>query len=355
MPSTTLPDPDLVAIPFNPQSFDLNLHDSLPQMDIPVDNPLTVEGVELGRHLFYDPILSLDSTKSCNSCHLLSGAFTDNLPVSEGVDGAMGRRSSMSLLNIGFAYNGLFWDGRSPSLEDQALHPVEDNLELKEDWDNVENKFRDHIDYPAMFRKAFGIESRSEITRDLAAKALAQFQRTLVNFGSSKYDKVIYKLQLGAEFTEAETDGFLMFTDRGQNVDLPDAECDHCHSSATPFFTIDEYRNNGLDEVISLNDYPDKGRGEVTGKITDNGKFRVPTLRNIALTGPYMHDGRFETLEEVIDHYNEGTHPAPNVETSIVRDLGLTSQQKTSLVKFLHTLTDTSYLQNPAFDNPFEE
>ena len=136
------PDADLIAIPYSPIIVTLQLHDSLPQMNIPIDNPLTEAGIELGRHLFFDPILSVDSTKSCNSCHLLSGGLTDNQAVSVGVNGDLGQRSSMTLFNIGFANNGLFWDGRRETLEEQALDPIEDVHELADDWDNVGGTFR---------------------------------------------------------------------------------------------------------------------------------------------------------------------------------------------------------------------
>lgn len=355
------PDPDLIAIPYNPIEVTLELHDSLPQMAIPIDNPLTEAGIELGRHLFYDPVLSLDSTVSCNSCHLLDGGFTDNLPVSEGVNGAMGRRSSMSLFNIGFANNGLFWDGRRQTLEEQALDPVEDVHELAEDWDNVELKLRRSDFYPQMFRTAFGIESRDEITRELAAKALASFERTLILFGGSVFDRFKYLNEPGLNLPDAAVDGFNMFRDVPSD-NLPDIECEHCHTR--PLFTSDNYRNNGLDAVDDLNDFEDLGRGGVTMNVIDNGKFRAPTLRNIALTAPYMHDGRFETLREVIEHYNSGGHPSLNKNTLIV-PLGMEEPEVTNnvvggdaieaVIAFLHTLTDTTYLSNPAFQNPFEE
>lgn len=351
-------DEDLLAIPYNPTLRTLMFHDSLPQMDIPIDNPLTEEGIDLGRHLFFDPILSVDSTKSCNSCHLLDGGFTDNMAVSEGVNGALGQRSSMSLFNIGFAKNGLFWDGRSQTLEEQAIHPVIDVNELGEDWDNVENKLRQSTIYPQMFRKAFGIESRSEISREMAAKALASFQRTLILFGGSLFDRVNYLKEPGLELPELAIDGFAMYRDATTD-DFPDAECEHCHTR--PLFTSDNYRNNGLDEAESLEDFDDLGRGGFTMNPIDNGKFRAPSLRNIALTAPYMHDGRFETLREVVEHYNSGGHPSLNKNTLIV-PLGLEEVELINdkdgidaIVAFLHTLTDTTYLSNPEFQNPFEQ
>lgn len=338
---------DLSDIPYSPQSFAITKPDGFPSMFIPADNPMTVAGIELGRHLFFDPILSADSTMSCSSCHFPSLSFTDGVATSVGIDGVSGVRSSMSLANIGYAEKGVFWDGRSNTLEDQALIPIEDPIELHDTWENVESKLRAHPSYPEMFRKAFGIVDRSDITKELAAKAMAQFERTLIS-SNSKYDKVVF--QGLAAFTDSEARGLGMYTDAQGG--LPDAECAHCH--ALHLGTSDDYFNNGLDSVGSLTEFIDLGLGGVTQDTFDNGKFRAPTLRNIALTAPYMHDGRFETLEEVIDFYNESPNHtnASNVDVNI-RPLELTEQQKQDLVNFLHTLTDTIFTQNPAFQSPF--
>ena len=183
------PEGDLTDIPYNPVDFDLIVPDGYPEMEIPADNPMTVDGVELGRFLFWDPILSADNSMSCGSCHFPVGGFTDTLPVSVGIDGIPGRRSSMALMNVGYYYEGLFWDGRSTTLEEQALLPVEDPIELHNQWPNVVQKFKEHEFYPEMFRKAFGIDNTSEITKELAAKAIAQFERSMVSSGQSKYDR----------------------------------------------------------------------------------------------------------------------------------------------------------------------
>jgi cytochrome c peroxidase len=339
-------DEDLTEIPYNPTDFEVNLPIKFPKLEIPNDNPLTIEGIDLGRHLFYDPILSVDSTMSCSSCHLPAGSFTDNRRVSLGVTGETGRRSSMSLLNIGLYYNGFFWDGRSDVLEEQALLPIEDPIELHDTWPNVEKKLRRQPLYQEKFRRAFGIERSSEITKELAGKAITQFERTLVSSGNSKYDKI----QAGqAIYTEQELMGFDMFFDL--NPFLPDAECGHCHNA--PLFTTNEYINNGLDPVESLMDFADFGRGEVTGKLIDNGTFRVPTLRNIQFTAPYMHDGRFQTLREVINHYNSGGFHADNT-NPLIRPLGLTEDQIDALISFINTLSDPDFVNNPTYSNPFE-
>jgi cytochrome c peroxidase len=336
---------DLTHITYAPKPYTINVPVGFPQLEIPADNPVTMEGMELGRRLFYDPILSLDSTISCASCHLQAGSFTDNLRVSPGVGEKLGRRSAMSLLNIGFYQNGFFWDGRSASLEDQALHPVEDPVEMQEDWLSVERKIQQHQSYPEAFRKAFGINNKSEITRDLVVKSIAQFERIIISSGNSRFDRF---LRGEIFFEDDELNGFDMFFD--SSPDLPDAECGHCHNA--PLFTTNEYFNNGIEIVSSLEGFPDPGMGAVTGNKFDNGTFRVPSLINIEFTAPYMHDGRFETLEEVIDHYNSGGFKAENT-NPLIRPLGLTDLQKEDLLAFLKTLSDTSILTTEKLSNPF--
>lgn len=355
-------DDDLVAIPYNPVAYSIPKPAKFPAVPVPADNPVTVDGIQLGRRLFYDPILSADSTQSCSSCHLPGGSFTDNKAVSTGIDGISGRRSSMSLLNIAYVSRRLFWDGRSPSLEDQALRPVEDPIEMHNTWANVLDRLRKHAAYPAYFRKAFGITSRKEITKELAAKAMAQFERILISSGKSKFD--LYLNGDPDALDEEELDGKLMFFDEGGAVGLPDAQCFHCHGGITN--TGAGFFNNGLDSVASLNDFKDKGLGEVTGNVNDNGRFATPTLRNIALTAPYMHDGRFKTLEEVVEHYGKNGKGVSNEDpfirqigfpvpgTNPIKYSGLTPYQKKVIVKFLHTLTDTDFINNPDINNPFQ-
>jgi cytochrome c peroxidase len=341
-------DIDLSNIEYNPVAYEIKKPFGFPEMEIPEDNPMTQAGFELGRFLFYDPILSADSTMSCSTCHEPVASFTDNLAVSPGITGEFGRRSSMSLLNVGYYQNGLFWDGRSNNLESQALLPVEDPIELHNEWPNLIEKLKKHQDYPARFRKAFGIQHTGLITKELAAKALAQFERALVSSGRSKYDRV---KEDKASFTESEKNGELIYFDEGDGV-FPDGQCFHCHGGV--LFTDNKYQNNGMDAVDSVDDFVDKGRGEVTGNRFDNGKFRVPTLRNIEFTAPYMHDGRFETLDEVIEAYNEGGHGVENEDQNIKDPFGLTEENKTDLLAFIKTLADTTFLNNPEYKNPFE-
>lgn len=346
------PGVDLSGIEYNPVPYEIIAPEnpfipalSFPQMEIPADNPMTVDGFELGRRLFYDPILSADSTMSCFSCHNQSLAFTDGKATSAGIDGMNGNRSSMSLVNIGYNYNGLFWDGRSPTLEEQALLPIEDPIELHAMWPEVILKMQKSEFYQMWFRKAFGISNSNEITKELAAKALAQFQRAMVSSSESKYDRV-KRNEIG--FSDLELLGESLFFDDDPTV--PDAECNHCHQP--PLFTTNLYVNNGLQNVDFLSQFPDKGLGGFTGDSLDNGKFRIPTLRNIEFTAPYMHDGRFETLEEVIEHYNSGGHFISNIDP-LMRPLELDQEQKDALVAFMKTLSDSNFFENEAFSNPF--
>lgn len=350
-PPTTGTDGDLTDIPYEPVDYNIEAPCGFPEMEIPADNPLTEAGIKLGRFLFYDPILSADSTMSCGGCHNTAGSFTDNLAVSTGIDGVAGTRSSMSLLNVGYFYTGLFWDGRATTLEEQALLPVEDVIELHNTWPNVVDKLKNHGDYPTLFREAFGISNKSEITKTLSAKAIAQFERTLVSSGQSKFDRV--RCEPGVFFTAEELEGFELFV----NEDGEHPGCTHCHKTVGHMFTDDEYHNNGIDSVglgdDNLVNFSDLGLGAVTNNVFDNGKFRTPSLNNIALTGPYMHDGRFNTLEEVIDHYSTGGKPSPNLNANIL-PFPLTADEKSSLLAFLNTLTDTEFTNNPAHQNPFD-
>ncbi len=340
----TNPD-DLSQIPYNPKEYPLTIPEGLPRLPPNPDNPLTADGVQLGRHLFYDPILSLDSSMACASCHNPYKAFTDNLAVSPGVDRIVGNRSSMTVLNTAYYIKGLFWDGRVSSLETQAIEPVRNPIELHEDWANVEIKLRRHKTYPELFRKAFGISNKSEISKELAAKAIAQYERLLLAGGQSIYQK---ELRGELFYNADQQEGHDLYF----NIDplIPDAECFHCH--AAPLMQANDFFNNGIDSVSSLDGFPDLGRGAISGVRLDNGRFKAPSLYNIALTAPYMHDGRFKTLEEVIDHYNSGGHYAEN-KNGFIRPLGLTKGQKKSLLAFLHCLTDTTYLQNPDVLSPF--
>lgn len=335
---------DLLDIEYNPEVYDIPSLPEFPDMAQPADNIATVQGVHLGHLLFFDEILSVDSSLACAGCHVPELGFTDGKAVSTGVPGIEGPRSSMSLLNIGFVSNGLFWDGRINNLEAQALMPVEDPIEMAASWPDIVERLKNHDEYPALFRKAFGIEDRSEIDKFLVAKAIAQYERSLVT-ANSKYDQVISG-NSSEEFTDEEFEGFLMFFDEPGNV--ADAECFHCHGGAN--LASNEFFNNGLSDP---DDLVDKGLFEVTGNPNDLGKFRAASLRNLVLTGPYMHDGRIETIEDVIDFYSDSIHFAGNLDVNLSEPINLNEEQKEYLLQFLHTLTDTSYLSNPHFLDPY--
>jgi cytochrome c peroxidase len=364
------PDIDLRNIAYSPTSYAFpttnqsnnqypKMSPLFPAMTIPADNPMTLEGIELGRRLFYDPILSADSTQSCSSCHQQQYAFTDGLQFSTGIDGIAGTRNSMALVNLGYNSNGFFWDGRSSSLEQQAKEPIENPIELHDTWVNVETKLRRSPMYREHFRKAFGIEWSSEISSDLATKALAQFMRSLISY-RSLYDKTfgygLNPFEFRPTLSEAEERGRVLFF-QSNDVAGDDPQCSHCHNSE--LFTNNAYRNNGLDAATSVDDFPDLGFGGVTGFNNDKGKFRTTTLRNIELTAPYMHDGRFTTLEEVLDHYNEHVKESPtldiNLKVSYSQHGGLllSAQDKADIIAFLKTLTDREFINNPAHSNPF--
>lgn len=313
----------------------------------PADNPTTPEGLALGERLFFDPILSADSTISCRSCHLPALAFSDGRPVSVGINGKLGRRNSPSLANIGYRHTTMFWDGRASDLETQALHPVADPNEMGGDWPTIIARLRNHPTYGEALRSAFGLSSIRQITPDHVGKALAQFQRSLVSY-NSKYDQV---LRGEASYTASEARGHSIFFDEADFSEdpaiaaLPVAECAHCHTA--PHFTNHRFFNNGLDEAPTLTEFADLGRGAITDNHYQNGLFRTPGLRNVALTAPYMHDGRMTSLEQVIEHYNQGGHYAEN-RSANVRPLSLSSRDKADLIAFLHTLTDTVFVNQYA-------
>jgi cytochrome c peroxidase len=353
---------NLSSIPYNPTDYTVVSPNGFPAMEHPDDNPITVQGIELGRHLFYDPILSRDSTISCGSCHDINKAFTDGLAKSEGIDNRIARRSSMSLINIGYseirgrAYN-FMWDGRFATLEEQIIKgPVEDPLEMDNTWAKVETDLRKHPTYPRMFREAFGIDCYDGISKELVAKAIAQFERTL-NSANSRYDEDVWVPLV--YLSNQELRGMTLFIgDAAGAPSTKDAECAHCHSFSRnkALFARNEFSNNGLDSAQTLLDFSDNGYGDITGNAPENGQFREVSLRNIGLTAPYMHDGRFQTLEEVVDHYATGGHASPNLSSELSTAptiKTLDANDKADIVAFLHALTDSSYFNKPEWSNPF--
>ena len=350
----------LTDIPFTASKKELIIPQGYQPINQPLDNEMTDEGVLLGRHLFFDPILSADSTFSCGSCHGLDGNYTDNLATSAGIDGIFGTRSSMPLIDLVYAENGLFWDGRAQTLEEQALLPVEDPIELHDTWGNVEVKLQRSDRYPEMFRRAFGIAENCDITRDLATKAIAQFERSLITLGNSRYDDVFIR-QIDFP-TESELRGFAFFNDEDDDngAFIPDAECFHCHSP--PLFTDHSYRNNGLTFFTddTAMDIDDLGHYEFSKNTNDIGLFRVPTLRNLEFSAPYMHDGRFNTIDEVMDHYICGIQQSPTLDPLITNHCDpedtfrfIDEQGKQDIIAFLKMLTDTTFFSNPDYQSPF--
>ena len=326
---------------FTPYTIDFK---NFPDPNLPADNPLTQAGFDLGKQLFYDPILSRDNSISCASCHNQSSAFDDNNRFSIGVDGQKGSRQAMAIFNMAWNSNGFFWDGRAELLRHQAVLPIQDELEMDETIDNVVAKLSEMDEYKNRFIKAFGSPIIDEKSISLA---LEQFMLTLVS-NQSKYDDYLAgKTQLSAS---EERGRKLYFTEYNQFIpDSSGADCAHCHGGIN--FENDRYMNNGLDQVIT-----DKGFGAVSGRARDEGKFKVVSLRNIALTAPYMHDGRFQTLEEVVEHYNSGIQRSatldPAIEMTMSTGLRLTDQDKKDLVAFLKTLTDEKFITNSKFSKP---
>lgn len=305
----------------------------------PTNNPQTEEGIALGKKLFFDPILSGDNSQACANCHNPKNAFTDPKRFSDGINGSLGNRNSMPLFNLAWNYEEkFFWDGSVFSLEHQVFEPVSDPTEMASNWTQLEAELQQHPEYPDLFEKAFGT---STIDSNLVAKAIAQFERTLIS-SNSKFDKHL----LGeAELTPEELNGFNVFMDENRG------DCFHCHGSdKNPLWTDNIFHNNGLDENFS-----DLGLGAVTGDPADNGKFKTPSLRNLAFTAPYMHDGRFATIDEVIDHYSEGLKNSSTIDPLMKKvaqgGVGLSEKDKADLKSFLLSLSDHEFINNSAFNN----
>lgn len=330
--------------------YELEIPSHFPQMIIPEDNPMTVEGVALGRKLFYEELLSGDNSMSCAACHAPEAAFSDPEQYSTGIDGIQGNRNSMALINLGWAQN-FFWDGRALTLEEQILEPIPNPIEMHETWPNAVEKLAQRLEYRNMFYMAFGEE---EIDSLKVSKAIAQFLRTMIS-GSSKYD-VMYKYENNISLSPSDQQILNTVTpDEWAGYDLfkslNGADCLHCHKGT--MMRIDGFSNNGLDATFT-----DLGRAEVTGNAFDEGKFKVPTLRNIAYSAPYMHDGRFATLDEVIDHYSFGIQQSttldPLIEFASQGGVQLDPLEKSLLKKFLLTLSDEAFINNPDFKDPDE-
>lgn len=315
----------------------------------PPSNPINNRGATLGRVLFHDARLSKSKTVSCASCHDASLGFADSVAFSEGFDGDLTDRNSMGIVNSKFGrFAGFLWDRRANGMDDQIFLALESSIEMGLRKDTLVDRLNATPFYAELFEDAFGTR---QITAQRAADAISQFVRSIVSF-QSKFDK-------GRERVQQMTDAFPNFTSQenlGKSLFL--THCSSCHSSE--LFVMSSPNNNGLD----LN-YADKGVGENTNSPGDYGMFAAASLRNIALTAPYMHDGRFNTLEEVIEHYNSGVKNHPNLGASLRQNnlpnpavppklLNLTQAQKDAMVAFLHTLTDTVPAHELKWSDPFD-
>jgi len=327
------PKPLYLPKKFTPYPFQMGA--TFPIPDLPRDNPLTVERVELGKTLFFDKQLSINAAQSCADCHAPEKAFTDGRRTARGAEGDFGTRNAMPLFNLAWKKD-FFWDGRAKSLREQVLQPIQNPIEMHEPLTNLCVKLAatDKIDYAKLFAAAFG---SPEITAEKISLALENYLLTLTSF-NAKFDRV---LRGGEKFTAEERRGFELFSTeydprRGQFG----ADCFHCHGG--PLFQSQAFANNGADGAFT-----DIGREKVTGKASDRGKFAVPSLRNVELTAPYMHDGRFGTLEDVIRHYSTGVVRSATLDPNLAKHpdggVPLSDADQRALVAFLKTLTDAQF------------
>ncbi len=318
----------------------------------PATNPTTNDGATLGRVLFYDKNLSANQTVACASCHKQENGFSDSNVLSIGFEGGLTRRHSMGLTNAVWYDRGrFFWDERAATLEEQVLDPFQDPVEMGMTLEGIVSAVESQDFYPVLFEKAFG---STEVNADRISKALAQFIRSMVSV-NSKYDigraGVNIPTASFSNFTDSENNGKALFF-RPKSVG--GLSCVGCHSTEAFINPDAGTTNNGLD----LDTSDDEGVFEAIPNPAFQGTFKVPSLKNIELTAPYMHDGRFATLEEVVEHYNSGVKDHPNLNSSlkdngVPQQLNLTEQEKTDVVNFLKTLTDETMVNDVKFSDPF--
>lgn len=361
---------DALDLPFPPANYaNPELPDAFTEpgvrelINTPDDNPITDDGATLGRVLFYDVELSVNRTVSCASCHDQSRGFSDPRRFSEGFDGEVTGRNSMSIINARYYVSGhAFWDERADTLEEQALAPIQDPIEMGMDLDDLIVRLEGSAFYRPLFERAFG---DSAITSDRIGAALAQFVRSVIST-QTRFDAGL--AAAGNPMAPFDT----LSAEENMGKDLffgPAGNCAVCHvgragggppgppgagDNASVFMMVTA-ANNGLDPGPTESD---NGVGDATSDPLDNGLFKVPTLRSIALTGPYMHDGRFETLMQVIEHYDNGVQAHPNLDMRLggpqnPQQLGLDPAQKQALVAFLEALTDDAIAEDPKFSDPF--
>jgi cytochrome c peroxidase len=309
----------------------------------PTDNPLTDAGALLGRVLFYDTRLSVNDTISCASCHQQKHAFADPRRFSKGHADQHGDRNAMSLVNARFYPSGrFFWDERAASLEEQVLGPIQSKAEMGQDLVTLVEDLRGDARYAELFRRAFG---DPQVTSERIARALAQFVRSLVSF-QSKYDEGLAR---GAS-VRADFPNFTVQENHGKAIFLRRCAVCHLPPGQSAVFTMPRPRNNGLDADINV---ADAGVADVTLNRFQAGQFKSPDLRNVEFTAPYMHDGRFSTLEEVIEFYSSGVKAHPNLDGALRGRPKMSETEKAALVAFLKTLSDHKFITDPRFSDPF--
>lgn len=322
------------------------------QINTPATNQITDWGATLGRVLFYDKSLSKNKTVSCASCHRQENAFSDLEILSKGFNGGLTGRNSMSLIDAKYYPNGsFFWDQRAATLEQQVLMPIQDLVEMGITLDTLVKRVQDQPYYPELFKNAFG---NTTINSDLISKALSQFVRSIVSY-QSKYDQGRQTFPVAAPPADAVFPNFTAEENRGKEIFLSSiGGCSPCHGSET--FTAPDVKNNGLDATTIT----DIGYGAVVNIPANRGLFKVASLRNVELTAPYMHDGRFSSLEQVVEHYNSGVKAHPNLASQLrlangqPRLLNLSAADKAALVAFLKTLTDNNVTTDVKYSNPFK-
>lgn len=301
----------------------------------PVDfNPINKKAVALGKMLFFDPKLSANGQVACASCHFPQKAFTDGIALSKaGVSGEALHRNSMPLFNLAWNTSGLFWDGGASNLESLVVGPLTHPDEMAMSLPELPIILRQNPEYARLFAEAYP-EEEGEINSQKVLKALAQYMRTLVS-ADAKYDRYIENPQK-TPLSALEREGLRVF----------DLKCNACHSRKQHLFTDNDFHNNGLDDSYSdAHELAPKGRFRVTFKEEDTGKFKTPSLRNLSFTAPYMHDGRFATLEEVLQHYASGIKHSPTLAPRL-KKFTLSAKEQKALLAFLKTLDDTSFIQS---------
>jgi cytochrome c peroxidase len=314
---------------------------NFPAMPQSRENPVSKEGVELGRFLFYDPVLSRDSSISCASCHKQEFAFSDSPnQFSRGSNDQLQKRNTPPLFNLAW-YPKLFWDGRVTAIEEQVFHPVREISEMNMMWTDVARRISRSKFYAKKFERVFG---SSTIDSVLVSKAIAQFERTLISYNSN-YDKALRK---EVKYNADELEGFELMNEMNKGA------CLHCHTTdGDGLGTTGLFSNNGLDEKFS-----DEGLGKISGNKKESGHFKIPSLRNLLFTAPYMHDGRFKTLEEVLDFYSEGLKASPTIDSKMTfahqGGAKLTKEEKRKIIAFLKTMSDSAFIKDKRFSNPFK-